>query len=89
MEEVDMFQAHFVSKYNANCSCLHTVRLFYSNKVTEVYNTQDAVQDVDTIHEANADADCNSDADCESTNVGYSCLPLLKLVNSHEKAYYA
>ncbi|XP_037503502.1 ATP-dependent DNA helicase PIF1-like, partial [Rhipicephalus sanguineus] len=68
-EEVDMLQARFVSKDDAKLHCPHGVRLFYSNKEAEAYNTQDAVQDVDAIYEANADDTIvryRSDADCES-----------------------
>ncbi|XP_037523559.1 uncharacterized protein LOC119400570 [Rhipicephalus sanguineus] len=68
-EEVDMLQARFVSKDDAKLHCPHGVRLFYSNKEAEVYNTQDAVQDVDAIYEANADdtiVGYRSDVDCES-----------------------
>ncbi|KAH7968179.1 hypothetical protein HPB52_006430 [Rhipicephalus sanguineus] len=48
-EEVDMLQARFVSKDDAKLHCPHGVRLFYYNKESEAYNTQDAVQDVDSI----------------------------------------
>ncbi|XP_037558151.1 uncharacterized protein LOC119435325 [Dermacentor silvarum] len=68
-EEIDMFQARFVSKQDANSRCPHAVRLFYSNKDAEAYNTHDAVQDVHDIHEANADDSIigyRTDAECES-----------------------
>ncbi|KAH7960775.1 hypothetical protein HPB49_023330 [Dermacentor silvarum] len=49
--DVDMFQVRFVSKHDVNSRCPHAMRLFYSNKDAEAYNTQDAVQDGGTYSE--------------------------------------
>ncbi|KAL1474284.1 hypothetical protein MTO96_021097 [Rhipicephalus appendiculatus] len=79
-EEVYMLQARFVSKYDAKLRCPHGIRLFYSNKEAEAYNTQHAVQDVDAIHEINADdtiVGYRSDADFGS----HKCVNLAKRHN--------
>lgn len=85
-----MLQARFFCKYNAKhvSDCPHSVRLFYYNKEAEAYNTQDAVQDVDTIHEVHADdtiVGFRSDADCESTKCRLLALTTVEVGNLPRK----
>ncbi|KAH8026648.1 hypothetical protein HPB51_023412 [Rhipicephalus microplus] len=67
-EVVQMLQACFVSKDDAKLHCPHGVRILYSNKEAEAYNTQDVVEGIDAICEANADdtiVGYHRDANCE------------------------